>query len=254
MKKTIIAAAIATVVAAPAMADVTVSGQLETLYNTKTDEMAWDNAVKISASEDLGNGMTISGHTYVAGKMKGDRNETVAKLATNAGTFTFVNASDGVYEGTADAATSISPNMSNYRPGTAQDVIVYTTPSINGAKVSLFNATSDAKFDIDIYKVSYTNGPLTFAYVDKPNVESSRLMAATYTMGDLKLGVHDMEDAETAYAATYKMGNNTVAISDSNVDGDDVIIALSHNMSKKTKVYVETESGRGANVGIEMKF
>lgn len=254
MKKTLIAAAIATVAAAPAMAGVTVSGQLETYFNTDSETMGWDNAVKISASEDLGNGMTIAGHTYVAGKDKGGRPETVAKLSTSMGTLVLVNASDGVYEGTADAATSIAPNMSDYRPGTAQDVIAFALPKVAGVAVTLFNSTGDADTDLDIYKVAYANGPFSAALVDGADDAFKQLIAATYTMGDIKVGVHSMEDAETAWAATYKMGNNTIAVSDSDTAGDEPILAVTHNLSKSTKVYFETEEDRGANIGVEMKF
>lgn len=259
MKKTIIAAAMATVVAAPAMADVTVSGQLETYFNTDTESMGWDNAVKVAASEDLGNGMTISGHTYVVGKAKVtdagvSRNETVAKLATSMGTLVLVNASDGVYEGTADAATNIAPNMSDYRPGTAHDVIAFALPKVSGVGITLFNATGDADSDLDIYKVAYANGPFSVALVDGADDSFKQLIAGTYTMGDIKVGAHSMEDAETAWAVSYKMGNNTIAMSDSDVAGEEPILAITHQMSKGTKVYFETEEDRGANIGVEMKF
>jgi predicted porin len=64
MKKTIIAAAIATVIAAPAMADVSVSGVVEQSFekvdvDTMDDWNGYtDSGLTFKASEDLGNGLT----------------------------------------------------------------------------------------------------------------------------------------------------------------------------------------------------
>jgi hypothetical protein len=62
-KKTLIAAAVATVASTAAMADVTVSGAVEsTLTSTDSANMVMTQDAKLvfKASEDLGNGMTAS--------------------------------------------------------------------------------------------------------------------------------------------------------------------------------------------------
>jgi len=89
MKKKIIAAAIAAVVAAPAMADVSISGNVKyKLTDTDANTGDWggslDNSITFKASEDLGNGMSAFAQiTLDTDEMDHTDNDTTAALAAN---------------------------------------------------------------------------------------------------------------------------------------------------------------------------
>jgi len=189
MKKTIIAASIAAVVAAPAaFADVKISGQnniefyssnTATGSNQAADELGVDRNtdIVISVSEDLDNGMkafaTISivddassndaaasntSHTNAAGDDSGmgSGSTQIVGLATDFGTITmgkqelFIE-SKAAAMAANDASDYLSNEVSTSAGETAEASVEYTSPSMGGFKVVLSarGITTNAATDND---------------------------------------------------------------------------------------------------------
>ena len=153
MKKTIIASAIAAVVAAPAaMADVSVSGSVQVEYNE--DTMGTFNDIVFKSSDDLGNGMSASTKIHLV-KDGGvdDLNSTTSKNAdmsvTISGDFGSITAGrqEGFQEGVFDAFVGIAASHGGGLEGTYFDagvagftrdeMLKYVSPSFNGLKVGV---------------------------------------------------------------------------------------------------------------------
>jgi len=253
MKKTLIAAGIAAVVAAPAFADVKISGAVEQAF-TATENGNFtgssDNNIAVSASEDLGNGLTAfakimldvdngatnnkdeivgikSGFgTVVVGRME---DFTRSKISSK---MTFVNAGGAGGEALeaelADADTYNSGGDNGAGADRQNGAIAYISPTVNGLHVGVASY-EDVATDIAVF---YDNGPLSLA-VSREEAKrttsafkdhTTTAMAASYTMGDIKATVvrvktEDASDAATtsdatdmAYRLDYKMGNNTISL------------------------------------------
>jgi hypothetical protein len=272
MKKTLIAAGIAAVVAAPAFADVKISGVVEQAFTaTENGDFVGssDNAVAFSASEDLGNGLSAfakimldvdngttnhkdevvglkgSFGTFVTGRME---DFTRSKLAAK---MTFAGAAGAG----GDGATTVEGRM-NRGANRADGAIAYITPTVNGLHAGVASY-SDNSQDVAVF---YDNGPLSLAVshemVDTGSASGTNdttMMAASYSMGDLKGTIvrakYEADGAadgvDMAYRVDYKMGNNTVSVayldnestSGAN-DGSVTQAELVHNFSKQTAAYV----------------
>ena len=280
MKKTIIAASIAALVAAPAaFADLKVSGQINIELENKdgtSDTFMDENAdIVFSGSEDLGNGMKaffkIATSPDGSGASLGEDDRFVG-LSGDFGSIKF-----GRYE---TMMTSHGTDMANSLASTevlsveAQPVdssntrgnegVNYTSPSFNGITVSVggwisgtgenYSSTNTSEFDETEAMVQYSNNGLTVRYVSRNSdtaTEDSSVIGATYTMGDLTVGLTDLSSDDTSEEATivgakYKMGNNTLGaayVADHNTaanDGD-YIVTAKHSLSKSTTVWVGFE-------------
>jgi len=315
MKKTLIAAGIAAVVAAPAaFAEVKISGKVEqgfTWTDSSTaadDEMLGNSDVvlKFSASEDLGNGMTafasirrdLDGANGAAddsltdfkvglkgsfGTVMTGRIEDFTESKALALVDVFQNAAAGVETG--DAA------------GRQDDAIAYLSPNMNGFSVGVGayahddNSSSEDIRDIDATDIAlmYSNGPLFLIAaqerVKDPSTSANEdqkvtTFGAKYTFGDLTVSgyrssidndghtaANDHDD--TALAAVYKMGNNSVAVGWSKdelttgaTDDTKWSVEMRHSFSKRTSVavsYRDHDDAAGADteelgVGLEHKF
>jgi hypothetical protein len=318
MKKTIIAASIAAVVAAPAaFADVKISGQnniefyssnTATGSNQAADELGVDRNtdIVISVSEDLDNGMkafaTISivddasSNDAVANNSAGASSTAVSKddggmssgstqivgLATDFGTITmgkqelFIE-SKAAAMAANDAADYLSNEVSTSAGETAEASVEYTSPSMGGFQVVLSarGITTSASTDNDDLDttgvgVQYSNAGLLVraATVDKNGTDTD-VMGVQYSMGDLKMGVVSAQEGtakrQTWYGASYKMGNNEIALSTTKSDtasAEDTILSLKHSMSKNVAVYFAyeddstsaTASTDTALLGMQVKF
>jgi len=256
MKKTIIASAIAAVVAAPAaFADVTISGQInvETIETGSSTATTTNTDVFLSSSEDLGNGMkagmkmqfvtddgadTNGGHTalYLSGdfgtidmgQMEGYTESKVAALAAN----------DAFEDMSIEVADGSNAGFSN--------IIRYTSPSFSGLSVGVERgetAGTDAVF------AKYSNAGLTvIAANENDGANDIMTIAATYKMGDMEFRVVDQDDdsgdSETFIGAAYTMGANklAVAVIDGGDTDGDYTASLTHSLSKSTSVYVGVKS------------
>jgi hypothetical protein len=294
MKKTIIAASIAAVVAAPAaFAGAQISGQInQEFYKTDGGELSTDRNTDIvlKVSEKLDNGMTAfatisivddagtNGTQTTSPGMASSSTEIVG-LATDFGTITmgkqelFIE-SKAAAMAANDASDYLSNEVATSIGENAEASVEYTSPSMGGFKVVLSAAggsqvgTSNGDdLEVTSYGVEYSNaGLLVRAASADDNGTTANVVGAQYSMGDLKLGVVSSEEGsanrQTWYGASYTMGNNTLAVSTTDTStaaDEDTIVSLKHSMSKNTSVYLVHEADGTANsdttlVGMQVKF
>jgi hypothetical protein len=305
MKKTIIAASIAAVVAAPAaFADVKIGGQINQEFysssaatgsNQAASELGTDRNtdIVVTVSEDLDNGMkafaTISivddaGSNGTQSSTDGmDSGSTqIVGLATDFGTITMgkqelLIESKAAAMAANDAADYLSNEVTTTVGETADASVEYTSPSMGGFKVVLSarGITTSASTDNDDLDttgvgVEYSNaGLLVRAATADKNGTDTDVMGVQYSMGDLKMGVVSAQEGtdkrQTWYGASYKMGNNEIALSTTKSDtasAEDTILSLKHSMSKNVAVYFAYEddstsasaSTDTALLGMQVKF
>jgi hypothetical protein len=318
MKKTIIAASIAAVVAAPAaFADVKISGQTNVEFfqsgeaingnDVAKDELGVDRNtdIVVSVSEDLDNGMkafaTISivddassndgasnntgtvgtGHATTGAGM-GSGSTQIVGLATDFGTITmgkqemFIE-SKAAAMAANDAADYLSNEVSTSVGETGEGTVEYTSPAMGGFKavISARGETTASGNTDDLDKtgfgVEYSNaGLLVRAATMDDNGTDTNVLGVQYSMGDLKMGVVTAEEGtanrQTWYGASYKMGNNELAVSttDSSTRGaNDTIVSLKHSLSKNVAAYIvydddsataAANDGSTTLVGMQVKF
>ena len=224
MKKTIIAASIAAVVAAPAaFADVKISGQLNyELYsqdsnNTNTGDLGEDlnTDVVISGSEDLGNGMKVSF------KLAGSPDGTTEGFGDDQ-TLTFSGDFGSLKVGRAEtfienkvramAANDTSDAFGNEVAGDmgqrSNGMFEYVSPSFSGVKLYISGNSYDANtshnddFDMTSVGIEYSNAGLTVRAATADGYDRTSGSANTLTTTKSK---------EEALAISYKMGDFTVA-------------------------------------------
>ncbi|MBT7307576.1 MAG: porin, partial [Gammaproteobacteria bacterium] len=285
--KTLIAAALATVVAAPAaIADVSVSGQVKVTVVDVDGVSDWapsfDNSITFKASEDLGNGMSafaqITVDTDEGGSAATAGGSKDQKLGLKGSFGTVVlgrmeTLSQSVMgQSMDDGAGTLGIETSNTDAGRV-NAIAYISPTVNGIHVAAagtMDATDDMIEHTDIL-VAYDNGPLSVkaAYLDAENAPlplETISIGATYKMGDAKLSFltadNDVTDKrDNMYRVDYTMGNNVILLGHLDADAansDVTSLKLSHKMSKRTAVWIgarDKDSGAdGTHFGMIHKF
>jgi len=236
MKKTMIAMAVAGVVAAPiASAEVSISGTVEqTFTNTEGTgqfQGSSNNQITFSASEDLGNGMsafgsitldTDSSGSTTSDSAPGKTWNQVAGVKGAAGTVVVGRMEDFTeskimsmmdLEGTT--VIEATGNAGRY-----DDAIAYVSPTVNGlhfgvAGYSIHTDTvaDDDTFDATDMAIFYDNGPLSIkAAVEKANGETAAdidvakkttSVGASYTVGNLKASAVWVEREDFDNNLTY---------------------------------------------------
>jgi len=286
MKKTIIAASIAAVVAAPAaFADVSISGSVQVEYIE--DTMETRNDIVIKSSEDLGNGMKAGAKMHLVkddGTDGGSNGDFSASLSGSFGKIsvgrmegfqeaifnpiTSVDASHDVdLEGNFDGKSSTDAQEEGF---TRAEMIQYVSPSFNGLTFGV-NAQDDGtdKFADTEVMAQYSNAGLTVAVnVASEGTDDFETVIAKYKMGDLELraGARSHDDGTVEYDSTfigakYTMGANTISVgsvSTDNDNGDATVVGLAHALSKKTSVYVAHKNSDDADnqtaIGMKVAF
>jgi len=261
MKKTIIAASIAALVAAPAaFADVSISGAVQIEGGEFDDTNASDTTadsdirsksdIKFSGSEDLGNGMK-AGFAIVMTADNQTDSGTEDKFVTLSGDFGTIKA--GNFEMyiessvTAMAANDASHDVSNeISDGEATiaasaQTVQYRSPSFNG--VTVVAQTAD---NADSMGIEYSGNGLTVKAATETSGSGRDVdaIAVSYTMNGLTGTVVNVDDGNGAdptwYGVSYAMGNNKIAYS--KVDGGssdgDSTLSFTHSLSKRTNVYL----------------
>jgi hypothetical protein len=275
MKKTIVAAAVAAVFAAPAMADVSISGQInQELVFADASDMTTDGNTDIvlKGSEDLGNGMKASFTiSYIQDAEDNTANTPDAGsnvslgLSGDFGSITIGDTEMWIESAAAAmAANDYSDTASNEVLATAgtheQGTIQYISPSFQGVKVILSGQTYGADsaaagndFDTTSMGVEYSNGPLLVRYATADNgVQDEDVLGVQYTMGDLVVKAVTAESGtnkDTWVGAAYTMGANSFSVSTRSSDTaneDDNTFSVKHALSKQTYVaatLVDDEGG-----------
>jgi len=216
MKKTIIAASIAAVVAAPAaFADVSISGQINyELYSqdsNNSNDMGEDlnSDIVISGSEDLGNGMKAS--FKLAGSPDGESDgfgdDQIISLSGDFGTVTVGRAETFIESKVrAMAANDTSDVFSNEVEGDmgqrSNGMFEYVSPSFGGAKLYVSAnsydsaATYNDDFDMTSVGIEYSNGPLTVRAATADGYDRTSGSSNTLTTTKSK---------EEAFGVSYKI-------------------------------------------------
>jgi predicted porin len=279
MKKTIVAAAIAAVVAAPAaMADVKISGQInqefidgfESGANAGTLHSGNNADVVVSGSEDLGNGMKASfkiHHFYDDGAGMTQADQTIGLSgdfgAVTVGRFEPFTVSSITSMMNIDASEDLDLETS-LGQARSEGGFRYVTPNMNGMTVGVEGFADGGEagenFATTTIFAQYSNGGLTVKVANEENSDDANAngdvkvqsIGVAYKMGDIELRVVNTDDdngtaadvANTFVGAKYTMGANTIAVGmndHDNADSDDKIISLSHSLSKQTSVYLVHE-------------
>jgi len=252
MKKTMIAMAVAGVVAAPmASAEVSISGVVEQIFiDDDASSTGWDsetfNMLNFKASEDLGNGMTAfakynflntNGKTGVATNKDGDN---VVGLSGDFGTVVLGTMEDFT-EGKAMSRMTMSGNKASIEPTditirTTQGM-AYVSPAFSGVTFGVAGyAAGDAgssNLDAVDLMAHYVNGPLDIiatrevtnndATTGTQGDQEATVIGASYTMGDLKVGILNVDinnedgteandNTDVAMRLDYVIGNNKITV------------------------------------------
>ena len=291
-KKTLIAMSLAAVTGS-AMADVSVSGRVEQTF-TNTDVAATgdafaggsDNHVVISASEDLGNGMTafakVMLDTDKADTVAADGTDTKDEIVGLKGSFgtVFVGRFEAFVEGKVASTMSLNGHAAIEQSTTNADRtsqgVAYVTPTVNGLHAGIGGyATGSESEDWDATEIAvfYSNGPLNIGVAVQdlnPTLagatlaEKTTAISASYTMGDAKVSYLRMDGDDIATAADdrtdssyrldYTMGANKITVAhldDETTNGaagaDVTALELTHSFSKRTQAYVGMTDSDTAN-------
>jgi hypothetical protein len=258
MKK-IIALAVATAFVAPAYAaDVTVSGDVEYYFISatggKTYSGSGDQDVTVSASEDLGNGMTVSASLEMDGA-DGSTDTLVSDSSlTISGGFGSISVGDAVDtaaelvdEQSATAEQGGTDNALDHG-GTAHTVSVTPNLGVEGLAVTgsystTTFATASAK-SLTSYRISYTVGPVTANYgiIDKDEDEDQlSVTSVKVAMGPLTVGYDSIENESfttdnntTNVGVSYNYGQgNLFAESGSNDNAGTITDTTAYGISYK---------------------
>jgi len=268
MKKTIIAAAIATVIAAPAMADVSVSGVVEQTF-TDTDSVTdtglasgTDSGLTFKASEDLGNGLTAFAQISLdtdnqdsATRIGNSEKDSKVGIKGGFGTVV-VGRMEDFTEGVMAATMTLNGTGAIELGGNAtrnNGAVAYVSPTVNGFHAGVAGYTAaitgeDDNFDATDIIVAYSNGPLTV-------MASQESMSAATAAA---LGTGTAEET-TSFAVKYGMGDLSAAALFVNrdagaTDSDDVMLRVDYKMgnNKITLAHADDESADNKIVGLEL--
>ena len=251
-KKTLIAAAVATMASSVAMADVKIGGKVEQ-QQQKSEAGEWsgwsDVRLTVSGDEDLGNGMSAffmfqdeMGLRTGAGTQQYDQ---LVGLKSSAGTLIMGKVEDfteskvmSMTDKTMGAGgVEIGANL-----GRNEGAIAYVSPSFSGLTVGVAGYALSASggdqdaFDAVDLGLMYSNGPLSVNVAfenDKRAATAATAATAAFDSGD-----------STSIGASYAMGDMTVAATfqttefdtAGKADEDDTSIALTYAMGNNKLV------------------
>jgi len=216
--------AVASVVAAPiASADVKISGVVEqTFTDTENDANGMDaatfNMLNVSASEDLGNGMSAFAKYNMLTKTGRSVDETngdmVVGISGGFGTIVAGTMEDFT-EGKLAAMMSMEGTTANELSGNANRTaggLAYVSPTMNGLHFGIAGyagtgAADTSNFDAVDVAVFYDNGPLSIKVAQETlNNATANAVAATATTA---AGTADQKT--TSIGASYVVGDLKVA-------------------------------------------
>jgi len=242
MKKTIIASAIAAVVAAPAaFADVKISGQINQEFKDSGSDMSSGNNVDvvISGSEDLGNGLKAS---FKIHRFYDDQGNTITVTDSTGDTHSDNN------EGTAaDQTIGLSGDFGAITVGRFEP---YTVSSIT----SMMNI--DASEDLDLetsFGQARTEGG--FRYVS-PNMNGLTVGVEGFADG----GSTGDDFATTTIFGQYSNAGLTVRVAQesdkqgTSADNDVTSIGVAYKMGDLELRVVNTDDDNGASADIANTF
>ena len=284
-KKTLIAAAVATLASSVAMADVNISGQVKyTLTDTANSATDWnpsfDNDITVKSSEDLGNGLTTFAQITLDTDSTTSALQKDAKLGIKGGFGTLVmGRMEYLVEGAFSSKMDDGSGKTESNQITGFDranAVAYVSPTVNGLHVAAAGsngAAADMFTNKEVLAV-YSNGPLSVmaSHVDVKDTQAMNSLYASYAIGDAKISAMTVDTDYDAAATTdlrdniirldYTMGNNSLLIINKDADAanaDRTAVKLTHKFSKRTAAYVGVRNNDGTTedetyVGMITKF
>jgi len=268
MKK-IIAVAVAAAFAVPVYADINVSGQLEFQYKAQdgADNVINEDAqvLSVKGSSKLNNGMTVGADmTFdLSGgsdggesiNIKGDFGSfsmgDVSGALDSVGDYSDVSPEEGGFsEDGNDAAFVVATKLGaatlylSHSPTGASDLPGGITADFNSYSIKMpvgpaevyvgaeSHGAASATQDVIAYGVKSSFGGVMVAaeYADYDSGASATGLAATYSMGDIKLAI-ESQTTQTAADVTNM---------------DETILSATYNMGGGLKVYVESRDDDAA--------
>ena len=227
-KKTLIAMAVASVVAAPiASADVKISGVVEQTF-TDTDNSGEGytastfNMLNITASEDLGNGMSAFAKYNMltkAGTSTGEVDgDMVVGISSGFGTIVAGTMEDFT-EGKLAAMMSMEGTTANELSGNANRTaggLAYVSPTMNGLHFGIAGyagtgAADTSNFDAVDVAVFYDNGPLSIKVAQETLNNATANVVATVNAVAATTAAGTADQKTTSIGASYVVGDLKVA-------------------------------------------
>jgi hypothetical protein len=247
--------------------------------------------LNVSASEDLGNGMSAFAKYNMltkAGTSTGEGDgDMVVGISSGFGTIVAGTMEDFT-EGKLAAMMDMEGNGSTELAGNAGRTaggLAYITPTVNGLHAGVAGyATADGtdKFDATDIAVFYDNGPLSVKVAQETlskdmttgaEEQTTTSVGASYAMGDMKVavlhvsrddqaGTAGADSDDTMFKGSYKMGNNTLQLgyADDDSAGKDITtVELIHKFSGRTSAYAgvtnnDVTGNDSTFVGMKHKF
>ena len=196
-KKTLIAAAVATLASSVAMADVSVSGRVEQGFSDEdAGTTGWagftDNQININASEDLGNGMTAFAKIGI--KQANTQLDEKVGIKGSFGTIVLgrmEDFSEGVVAATQSTMGTNEGELGAQHERTSNGM-AYVSPTINGLHFGVAGfagLTPTSNLDAIDLIIAYDNGPLSVKLARETtdgtqyDVSAVAAVAATYYDG-----------------------------------------------------------------------
>jgi hypothetical protein len=274
MKKTIVAAAIAAVVAAPAaFAEVSISGQINAEFTTDSDDVTsavgvdtantmfgaidqnagedgLENDVNVDivlqSTEDLGNGMKLSAkiHLLQDSGTQGTADESIA-LSGDFGTVVvgrmedFTESRISAVADTWDPVDGFSLENQNTASGRTNGGLAYVSPSMNGLTIGVAGyAVENGQLNaLATSTVATDAGDAKFDATDVMISYSNGPLAVTYTRESIDgdaVAVGRQDQDSDNVAVSYKMGDLTLAMTWQDVT--DNLAAAANNDAQSTFV------------------
>jgi predicted porin len=279
MKKSLIAAALAAAVAAPAAnASVSIYGKVHLSIDYFDDEGGSDQGwyvqsrssyIGFKGTEDLGNGLSLiwkaeTEYDFADGDAWSGNRDAYIGLTGSWGTFIYGNTDTPMTMSTAQFDLFEDTIADHEADGDAMDeehwdnLITYISPNMNGLTIAAAIAPGEGEDGetglADNYSIAamYSNNglSLTAAYEKEIGDTDTWSVGAGYTINNVTLNAvyQDEVDDEVTWtiSGAYGFGNNTVkARYLSEDDGDDHMwaVGLDHNLSKRSKVYAIYATG-----------
>ena len=257
MNKTLIALAIAAALPVAAQADMTLSGSVSTNY-TDQGIVDTDAALSLSASEVLANGMTatatfdvLAGESQGTATLTGDFGSLTVGEITNDAAFQSGDVADvvGASDDSDDGDTTVSGiHFSTTQAGLSLAAQVNAATGPLGTETETKSTQMGATYDFNGLTVGYAyasgaaNGDTTVKGVE----EAQTAFGASYTFGDLAVSAGKSSiAAEALVSATYTMAIDslTVVAQMDNAPTGDYQINLSYAMSDALTLSSEIDKG-----------
>ena len=268
MNKTLIALAIAATLPVAAVADVTISGTLNTKYKN-TGAVDTDSRLSVASSEVLANGMTATAGFFITTDTE---NSGTAILSSDFGTLTFgsIDADGAIQAGDVGGAVS---NTTESTDSTSSSVYgIHYAGTLAGLSVAAqLNANTGptgsgaAKTKSTQMSATYAMNGLTLGYAyasaladDDSNSnhdgihEGQTAVGASYAMGDLVVSVGKVNLKDTAVSpdalvsATYTMTADalTIVAQADNAPSGDYQLNLTYALTDSFSVSSEVDKGK----------